>query len=112
MNPKKTLAQTIKKHQKNAGRITLVLLAGCLITLLILPADYFDHGQAMCLSRVLANRECYACGMTRGIQHLLHLDIQTAWEFNKLVFVVMPLAIFLILKDLLPIALGKNSSEQ
>jgi hypothetical protein len=69
--------------------ITLLSVAG--ITLLILPADYFDHGQPMCLSVLLLNKECYGCGMTRGIQHLIHLDFENAYHFNKLSFVVLPL---------------------
>ena len=77
----------------------VVALGLCLIALgflLYLPADHFDEGQSMCLSVVLLDRECYACGMTRGSQHLLHLDFQEAWEYNKLSFIVVPLGMFLI----------------
>jgi hypothetical protein len=28
--------------------------------LLFLPANYFDEGQSICLSKMLANIECYA----------------------------------------------------
>ena len=62
------------------------------IVLLILPADYFDKGQSICVSVLLFDKNCYACGMTRAIQHLIHLDFQQASEFNKL-SLVLPLLI-------------------
>ncbi len=73
----------------------LFLLMGLLATLIVLPKDYFDEGQSLCLSVLLANTECYACGMTRAIQHMIHLDFSTAWEFNKLSFIVAPLFAFM-----------------
>ena len=46
------------------------------LVLIALPADFFDTGQSICLSVVLLDTECYGCGMTRAIQHLVHLDFQ------------------------------------
>lgn len=76
--------------------IGLVLLP---IILVILPADFFDSGQSVCVSVLLFDQECPGCGMTRGVQHLLHLDFLTAYQFNKLSLIVMPLLIFLWLKE-------------
>jgi hypothetical protein len=64
--------------------------------LLYLPADFFDYGESVCLSVVLFDQECYGCGMTRGVQHLLHLDLKEAWNYNKLAFIVLPLGIFMV----------------
>lgn len=61
------------------------------ITFLILPADFFDHGESVCLSVLLFHRQCYACGMTRACQHLIHLDFEDAYVYNMLSFVVLPL---------------------
>lgn len=61
------------------------------LVLLALPANFFDNGQPICLSVLLADTECYACGMTRGIMHLIHFDFEAAWGFNKLVFIVFPI---------------------
>lgn len=49
----------------------------------------------MCLSKVLAGMECYGCGMTRAIMHLIHLDFTEAYQYNKLSFIVLPLLSFL-----------------
>ena len=61
--------------------------------LILLPADYFDSGKSICLSVRLAGIKCYACGLTRAIMHLLHLELNTAWLYNKLSFLILPLGI-------------------
>lgn len=73
------------------------------IVLLVLPSNYFDNGQSVCVSVLLFDQECYGCGMTRGIQHLLHLDFLTAYEFNKLSLIVLPLLIYLWFNELIRI---------
>jgi hypothetical protein len=60
-----------------------------------MPATFFDEGQSLCMSVLLAGTECYGCGMTRAIMHLIHLDFSGAAEFNKLAFVSFPMLIFL-----------------
>lgn len=78
--------------------IIKVLLVAAPIILLILPADFFDSGQSMCISILLLNIECYGCGMTRAIMHLLHADFESAYMFNKLSFIVFPLLVVLYIK--------------
>ena len=76
--------------------------------LILLPADFFDKGQSICISVLLLDTECYGCGMTRAIQHLIHLDFSAAAEFNKLSFIVFPMLSFLWVVELktklLPVA--------
>jgi len=74
---------------KTSGFILLPLV------LLLLPANFFDEGQSLCLSKLLAGIECYGCGMTRAIMHLIHLDFSAAYQFNKLAFVTFPVLSFL-----------------
>ena len=89
-------------NKKNIFKFSLfVLLIFLGILLLILPKDYFDEGQSVCLSVVLFDKKCYGCGMTRAIQHLIHLDFKGAAFYNKLSFIVLPLSIFMITKELL-----------
>ena len=61
------------------------------LVLIILPADFFDSGQSVCLSVLLFDQTCYGCGMTRAIQHIIHLDFEAAYVFNKISFIVFPL---------------------
>jgi len=59
------------------------------LTLLILPASFFDEGQSICISVLLLDKQCYACGMTRAVQRLIHFDIDAAANYNKLVFILL-----------------------
>ena len=77
--------------------IIIILLSGPLI-LFILPADYFDQGQSACFSVVFFDLECYGCGMTRAIMHLIHFELFRALEYNKLVILVFPLLLLWWLK--------------
>lgn len=61
------------------------------MVLLLLPANFFDDGQSICLSQILLGKECFACGITRGIMHLIHLDFENAFAYNMLSFIVLPL---------------------
>jgi hypothetical protein len=58
--------------------------------LLALPADFFDSGESICLSKVLFDFECYGCGMTRACQHLIHLDFENAFAYNMGSFIALP----------------------
>lgn len=66
--------------------------------LLLLSADFFDKGESICLSKLLAGMECYACGLTRATMHFIHFEFQKAWGFNKLSFIVVPMLFPLWLK--------------
>jgi len=78
---------------KNLFKFQLFVLLLVPIVLILLPATYFDSGQSICLSVIIFDTNCYACGLTRAIQHLIHLDFKTALEFNKLSFIVFPLLV-------------------
>jgi hypothetical protein len=68
---------------------------------IIMPANYFDVGQSICPSKLILNKECIGCGMTRATQHLIHFDFKTAWKFNKLTFVISPLLAFFYFRELI-----------
>jgi hypothetical protein len=65
------------------------------VILLILPADFFDNRTSICLSKVLFHFECYACGLTRGIMHLIHLEFEEAFAYNMLSFLILPLMVII-----------------
>ena len=81
-------------------RIYLYFLLVIPIILLGLPSDCFDSGQTICLSVLLFGQECFACGLTKGIQHLLHLDFSCALHFNPLSFIVLPVLVWIWIKEI------------
>jgi hypothetical protein len=84
MNPRSNL-----RKYWHYVRITLWIIVP--VILLVLPADFFDQGQSICLSILLLNQECYACGLTRALMHLIHFEFAEAYYFNILAFIVFPL---------------------
>jgi hypothetical protein len=88
----------MNRKKKGFFVIGIVTLIG--LTLLILPASYFDEGQSMCISVILFDKPCYACGMTRAVQHLIHFDFNKAANYNKLTFIVVPLGIYMVVSEI------------
>jgi hypothetical protein len=76
--------------------------------LFLLPIDFFDSGQSVCLSVLLLDIECYGCGMTRALMHLIHFDFATAWSYNKLSFVVLPAFFWLWLQSVFFLSLPQK----
>ena len=77
---------------KNNPKIALLFfLVTFPFVFLLLPANFFDNGKPICLSQLLAGRECFGCGITRGIMHLIHLELEEAFAYNMLSFIVLPL---------------------
>lgn len=86
---------------KSFNYIKLASLFIIPIILLILPATYFDTGESICVSKVVFNIECYGCGMTRAIMHLIHFDFKEAWDYNKISYLVLPIAGYMYAADAL-----------
>ncbi len=82
------------------------------VVLLLLPTDFFDHGQSICLSILLLKKECIGCGITRSIQHFIHFDFIEAWKFNKLVVVVLPIMAFLWVNQLINVWKAINTGSK
>lgn len=86
------------KHIKNKSQklINYGLLAFLIIIpliLFILPSDFFDTGKSICLFTNLSGFNCPACGLTRGVMHLIHLDLETAYAYNMLSFIILPILV-------------------
>lgn len=74
--------------------ITLIIFIFLIVTpiiLLLLPATFFNNKSTICMSVLLFNQNCYACGLTRATMHLIHFDFYKAWEYNPLSFITTPL---------------------
>jgi hypothetical protein len=68
----------------------LVFLILAPVVILILPVDYFDYGSTICPSKRFFNVECFGCGMTRAVMHLVHLDFDSAIYYNKASLILAP----------------------
>lgn len=68
----------------------MTALLGIPAVLLVLPADFFDKGETFCPSKRFFHTECPGCGITRSVMHFIHLEFKRAWEYNKLILIVVP----------------------
>ncbi len=99
LNNKSMKFNISEKLKRKLKWVLFCFIFGLGIVLFFLPKDYFDEGQSVCLSVVIFDIQCYGCGMTRAIQHMIHLDFMEAFHYNKLSFIVFPLFVFMILKE-------------
>jgi hypothetical protein len=37
---------------------------------------------------------CPGCGMTRAVQHAMHFEFAEAWNFNKMIVILLPIFLF------------------
>ena len=87
--------------------VGLVVWLALPVFLIIQPASYFDAGAIICPSKRFFNIECPGCGLTRAVQHAIHFDWKTAWQFNKLFVIVVPV-LLLVYIHVLGRILGKS----
>jgi len=65
------------------------------VFLLIMPAEYFDHGRVICPSKRFLNLECPGCGLTRALQHAIHFQFSEAWSLNRGIILILPSLAFI-----------------
>jgi len=86
----------IKQTIRTLYRVLIVLIP---FVLILLPVNFFDKGPTICISKLITDVDCPGCGMTRAVQHCIHLDFQTAWNYNKMFIVVFPLLSVLYIQE-------------
>ncbi len=97
--------EVIETNAKRKLAFSVLKLAVVFITplvLIILPVTFFDNGQSICLSKLLLGMDCYACGLTRAGMRVIHLDFTGAYEYNPLIFIVGPLVVVYLVRELMP----------
>jgi len=65
------------------------------------PLDWLNNQHSVCLYKNITGHECYGCGMTRAIVSAIHFQFKSAYQFNKLFLIVLPLLVYLWAKTLL-----------
>lgn len=68
-----------------------------------IPSTFFEHGPTICPYKLLTGNNCPGCGMTRAFSNTFRLDLESAWEYNRLIVVVFPLYLILVYKSFLKI---------
>lgn len=81
-----------------AGKSAFFLI--CLCAFVLVPTSLLDSGHSICLFRNLFGVECPGCGMIRAISSVFHGNFAQAFQYNKLVVIVLPLLCYTGLKTI------------
>lgn len=59
-------------------------------------ADIFPS----CIVSKIIGRSCPGCGLTRAGISMLKLDFKAAWNFNPMIFLFVPAALYFLIADI------------
>src|SRR5450432_2956500 len=92
------MARADRSLEINSTKIILLLL----LPVLIRNIDYHATGDhfSFCLFKNITGRECYGCGLLRGISASIHLDLRMMIRLNRLNVVTIPLITCIYLLEL------------
>jgi hypothetical protein len=79
----------MESQSRTVSRLLLLLLLPAV--LYMIPTHGIFHGESLCLVKSLFGVECWGCGMTRAVFSAMYLRFADAWEYNRLVVIVLPL---------------------
>ena len=89
----------ISKISEHKGRmIRLFVYIALFIVVVCLHPNALDN-TSFCPLYLLTKTKCIGCGMTRAFVHMLHLDFEGAFAFNRLVVVYFPVVAILVAAD-------------
>ncbi len=83
---------------KSQGKAGLMLLLP--LVFIVVPTSWFEGRRSICLIRNVFGVKCPGCGMTRAISCVFHGNFKKAFEYNKLVVVVLPLLCYVWVRSL------------
>jgi len=80
--------------QARVINFTLIFLVAALV-----PTDKLHYLPVRSIWKEVFHIEPYSIGLTRAMSRLFHGDLIGAWNFNKLVFPVFAIMIFLLIAN-------------
>ncbi len=95
-------------------RLIVALFFLALILILIGIFSYLHTSYNIgipCVIHTTTGLDCPGCGMTRATVSVFKLDFQSAFEYNPIVFLVIPLLAYLILGNLYAWVFQKKFKE-
>ena len=77
------------KMNKNIRKFFVAILP--LLVVVAANLATFAHFKNFCLFKLFFHHECWGCGLTRAVAALSHLEFEQAYDYNPLVFIILPL---------------------
>jgi len=64
------------------------------IILYLVPLDWIEGQQTICVFKNLTGHDCPGCGTTRAVISAVQLNFKNAWNYNYNIVLVFPLLMF------------------
>jgi hypothetical protein len=64
------------------------------ILLYLIPLNWLNRQHSICLIKNIFGFECFGCGITRAIISAVQFDFNSAYNYNHLVIIVLPIFIY------------------
>lgn len=82
------------KRLTSDGKGKLFFLLLLPIVFFLIPTAWLEKHPPPCFSRLLFGVRCPGCGMSRAMSCAIHGNFKKAFQYNKLVVVVLPLLVW------------------
>src|SRR5436309_856413 len=89
--------------------IVLGIPVGLLVLGLIQP-EQLDELPGLCLWKRVTGRPCFGCGTTHALSALMHGDLSAAARYNRIVYILVPVGMWIWLAQLRILWTGKPTS--
>lgn len=63
--------------------------------------DKLEAEHSICLFKNIFGVECYGCGITKAVIACVQCDFIRAFNYNRLIIIVMPLLIYLSIREVI-----------
>jgi len=85
---KQVLQSRFLIHSKLFGLLVFPIL------LYLIPLNWLNKQHSICLIKNIFGFECFGCGITRAIISAVQFDFKSAYNYNHLVIIVLPIFIY------------------
>ena len=85
----------------NKSIFKIILLLSIPIITLIMSFSKIDNGQTICLFNNILGIDCAGCGITKSIICAIKGEFQQSIQYNFNVIIILPLLLFIWMKQLL-----------
>ena len=95
---------SIRKQVLKSNFLIYLKLVGLIIfpiLLYLIPLNWLNGQHSICLIKNIFGIECFGCGITRAIISAVQLDFKSAYNYNHLVVIVLPIFIYVWTKIVL-----------
>jgi len=105
-------------------RAVVINFSAIILALAIIPTAFWDRSPDLCIwhrfilplvfrhhcptSGIFAGCHVPSCGLTHALSQLLHGDFASAFDYNKLVFIVFGLIVFLLVWNTIKLIKNNN----